>query len=116
MLHYLPLIVGFICAVLVVVARLLTNYHVRKRPVEVLLRGTAIGLVPGWISAIYFVSFIGLGVSCIWSFISVAWWAGATIALLYILTEFVRSAVSPRRRPSRVQSRTGAEQGQNTAS
>ncbi len=96
-MHYLPLISGFICAVMVVAARLLTNHHVRKRAVEVLVRGTAVGLVPGWISAVYFVSFIGLGASCIWSFISVAWWAGAIVVLLYVFTEFVRSAVSPRK-------------------
>lgn len=97
MLLYLPLITGFICASMVVLARLLTNRHVRKHAVQLVLQGRAVGLVPVWISAVYFIGFIGLGISCIWSFISVSWWAGGIVVLLYILTEFVRSAVSPRR-------------------
>ena len=97
MLHYVPLIAGFICASMVVLARLLTNYHVRKHAVQLVLQGTAIGLDPAWISAVYFIGFIGLGVSCIWSFISVSWWAGGIVVMLYIMTELVRSAVSPRR-------------------
>ena len=97
MLNYLPLISGFACAALVVLARPLTNHHVRERASEILLTGTAVGLLPAWIPAIRFVAFIGLGVSGISSLISVAWWAGAIVVLPYILTEFVRSAVSPRK-------------------
>lgn len=79
---------ALICAVLfgamLVSGRLLTN--------RVLSRG--ISRVPVWISAIYMIGLLGLVVTSVWAFISIAWWAGVIVLGIYGLTRLVPSALS----------------------
>ena len=83
-MNYAPLFWAMGFAATVVGARLLTN--------RILLY--SLNRVPSWLSAIYMVGFLGLGVACAWAAISIAWWAGLIVLGLYGLTRLVPSAIS----------------------
>src|SRR6266566_8210878 len=87
----LPLLIGMAFAVLMIISRLLTNYHCKKRGKEMVAAGTTSGFIPAWISAFYLFGFVGLAVSCVWSFVGPAWWAPLVIVFLYFLTGLVHS-------------------------
>lgn len=97
MLRFLPLALAIVCAAIIVVARLLTNRHLRKHWAEILAAGTAVGRIPAWFSGIYLVGVLGLIGAAFWAFIRIGWWAAAIVVGLYFVTGFVRSELSPRR-------------------
>jgi putative Ca2+/H+ antiporter (TMEM165/GDT1 family) len=70
--------VGFAAAV--VVGRLLSNKNLNEW-----------GYIPGWVSALYMLGFLGMLVSAAWSFFTVRWWAPLPIIALYFTTGIIRS-------------------------
>ena len=94
MLRYLPLICAILFAAIMVIARLLTNRHVRQHSGEIVAAGTPVGHIPPLLSTVYLVGLVGLIATFFWSFISVGWWAGVIVVGLYLLTGLVRSLLS----------------------
>jgi hypothetical protein len=88
--NYLPLIVGVIVATLMTVARLLTNALLSRRHEAILLAGSTLGVVPGWISALYLLGQVSLLITFFWSF-RIRWWAPSVIAALYLLLNLIQS-------------------------
>jgi hypothetical protein len=93
-MRYLPFAVAILCCVLMIVARFLTNHHVRAHYAEIVSAGTTSGNIPPLFSVIYLVALFGLIGAGVWAFFSVAWWAIGVIAVLYLLTGLVRSELS----------------------
>jgi hypothetical protein len=77
-----------------IVARLLTNRHVRAHYSEIVSAGTTSGNIPPAFSLIYLLGLFGLIGSGIWAAFTVAWWAIIVMIVLYLLTGLIRSELS----------------------
>jgi hypothetical protein len=89
----LPLIIALICAVSIVVSRLLTNRVCDARGAEMIAARTTDGFIPAWLSLVYALALLGLLVALVWSFIATAWWAPGIVVLLYLLSGLVKSRI-----------------------
>src|SRR5690349_20014847 len=94
MTHYRSLALAVASAVIMVVARLVTNRHCNLRGREMLAAGTTSGFIPPWVSVVYLLGTVGLVVSFIWSLFAVGWLGALFVAALYFATGFVRSRAS----------------------
>ena len=83
-LTYVPIFLAIGFAVGLVGSRLLTNRALLYTP----------NRVPVWVSVVYMVGFLGLGATCVWATISIAWWAGVVVLVVYGLTRLVPSTLS----------------------
>ena len=89
---YAPWIWAAVFALLIVLARLLTNR----------ILGEGLRPVPRWASAIYMIGFTGLLGTFFWSISAIAWWACLPVAGIYGLTCLVPSVVQRLAREPRV--------------
>ena len=81
--HYLPWYCATGFAILMVTGRILSNrYFIHS----------AFG-IPGWVSALYSVSFWGLIVAALGSMFVIAWWAFIPVLVIYGLTCLVPDAL-----------------------
>ena len=94
MIHFLPLLIAVMSAVLMVVSRLLTNRYCKKHGCEIIMARSVTGFIPAWVSSVYL---IGLGIlfACVvWSLFSIGWRAALFVLLLYFVTGLVHSRIS----------------------
>jgi hypothetical protein len=95
--RYVPLMVAVVSVSLMILGRILTNRFVRTHSEELLAAGGVIGRIPLFFSILYLSGLVGLVIACVWSFISVGWWAALVVTALYLAASLVRSELSPPR-------------------
>ena len=92
-MDYLPLWCGVGCAMLMVLARILTNRYVVRHGAQNSGTTSVVGHIPPILSVLYLLAFVGMAVTLIWSLIVVGWWAALIIFVAYLLTSRVRSVL-----------------------
>lgn len=89
---YVPWMWSAFFAAAMVLSRLATNR---------ILRGT-LGPVPGLVSSVYILGFVGLVAMFFWSIFAIAWWACVPVIGIYGLTCLVPSAVQEAMRDPKI--------------
>jgi len=77
-MRYLPFIAAIACASPMILGRLLTNRFVRRHREDMLASGV-IGRIPPLFSISYLVGLLGIVITCVWAFVTVAWWAAVML-------------------------------------